>query len=284
MTTTLFCLMTTTLHFLGTSAATPIPYAGCACAQCTEARDAGTAHAAPLHRARSALLIEGSGGALLVDAGPDIYQQLARLPELPWLGAAIITHAHSDHYLGLDDLSTVARTNGWLTDRGGAYSRLLPIYAPPDNWPRIEATFGHLFQSGDFQCLEARTLLLDRKQEIVGFNVLPFDSSHTTGFTTAMLSFTLGGKRVVYASDIKVMPRKIFAGADIAIINGTFYERDHPAHMPLLKGMRTCQRLGVGRIIATHIGHLEWSNAELWARLSEHGADLAYDGATLTFE
>jgi len=80
------------------------------------------------------------------------------------------------------------------------------------------------------------------------------------------------------------MPRVVFAHADIAIINGTFYQREHPAHMPLIKGIRTCKRLGVERIIATHIGHLQWSNAELWARISELGADLAYDGATLVFE
>jgi phosphoribosyl 1,2-cyclic phosphate phosphodiesterase len=271
--------MTITVRFLGTSAVTPIPHAGCECAQCAEAHSER-----PLRRTRSALLLEQPGSTLLIDAGPDIYRQLARLAVLPRISAAIITHVHSDHYLGLDDLAAVAYTNGWLSDADRPFSRLLPIYAPPDNWPRIEATFGHLFHSGDFQRLEARSLLLDRAQQIAGFTVQPFDSSHTTDLTTAMLAFDLNGRRVVYASDIKVMPHDIFAGADIAIINGTFYERDHPAHMPLLKGVRTCQRLGVGRIIATHIGHLQWSNAELWARLSEHGADLAYDGATLTFE
>jgi len=114
--------------------------------------------------------------------------------------------------------------------------------------------------------------------------VRPFDSSHTTDITTGMLLFTLNGKRVIYASDLKIIPHEVFAGADIAIINGTFYQRVHPAHMPLIKGIRTCQRLDVKRIIVTHVGHLEWSNAELWARLSELGADLAYDGATLVFE
>jgi phosphoribosyl 1,2-cyclic phosphodiesterase len=271
--------MTITLRFLGTAAATPIPQAGCECAQCAEARAER-----PLCRARSSILLEEPGGALLIDAGPDIYRQLSRLAEIPRIRAVIITHVHSDHYLGLDDLGAVAHSCGWLNDPARPFERLLPIYAPPDNWPRIEATFGHLFQSGDFQRLEARSLLLDREQQIVGFSVQPFDSSHTTGFTTAMLSFALNGKRVIYASDIKIMPSDIFTDADIAIINGTFYERDHPAHMPLLKGIRTCQRLGVSRIIATHIGHLQWSNAELWARLSEHGADLAYDGATLVFE
>jgi hypothetical protein len=102
--------------------------------------------------------------------------------------------------------------------------------------------------------------------------------------TTAMLALTLAGNRVVYAPDLKVMPRDVFAGADVAIVNGTFYQRDHPAHMPLVKGIRACRRLGVKRIIVSHVGHLEMSNAELWAHLSEQGADLAYDGAILTFD
>ena len=53
--------------------------------------------------------------------------------------------------------------------------------------------------------------------------------------------------------------------------------------MPLTKAIRTCRRFGVKRIIVSHVGHLESSNAELWSKLSEQGADLAYDGATLTF-
>jgi phosphoribosyl 1,2-cyclic phosphate phosphodiesterase len=261
-----------TLRFLGTAAGVPIPHVGCACHQCGEARQERR-----LRRTRSAILLEGPGGALLVDAGPDIYRQLALLPDTPQITAAIITHAHSDHYLGLDDLGSVVRDAGWL------HKGLLPIYATPDNWSRIEATFAHLFLPGMFLRFEARPLLIDTEQMIGGFCVRPFDSSHTIDITTAMLSFTLNGERVVYASDLKVMPHEVFEGADIAIIGGTFYQRDHPAHMPLIKIIRTCKRLGVGRIIVTHVGHLEWSNAELWAQLSEQGADLAYDGATLVF-
>jgi phosphoribosyl 1,2-cyclic phosphate phosphodiesterase len=265
--------MSVTLRFLGTSAAYPIPFAGCACGQCDEARREHT-----LRRTRSAILLEGPDGTLLIDAGPDIYRQLSTLPALPRITAAIITHAHSDHFLGLDDLGGMAHAANWLE------GSLLPIYAPADNWPRIEATFGHLFRTGMFLRFEARTLLLDQSQTISGIQVYPFDSSHTTDITTAMLAFTINGKRVIYASDLKIIPHDIFSNADVAIINGTFYQRDHPAHMPLLKGIRACQRLGVKRIIVTHIGHLEWSNHELWARISELGAALAYDGATLVFD
>ena len=265
--------MSITLRFLGTAAGVPIPHVACACHQCGEARNERR-----LRRTRSAILLEGPDGALLVDAGPDIYRQLALLPNIPRILAAIITHAHSDHYLGLDDLGSLVHDAGWL--HGG----LLPIYAMPDNWSRIEATFAHLFRPGRFARFEAHSLVLDAEQIIAGYHVRPFDSSHTIDMTTAMLSFTLNGQHVVYASDLKVMPHQVFEGADIAIVGGTFYQRDHPAHMPLLKSIRTCKRLGVRRIIVTHVGHLEWSNAELWAQLSEQGADLAYDGATLVFD
>ncbi|HJZ48577.1 MAG TPA: MBL fold metallo-hydrolase [Roseiflexaceae bacterium] len=265
--------MSITLRFLGTAAGVPIPHVGCSCHQCSEAR-----RERQLRRTRSAILLESPEGGLLVDAGPDIYRQLALLPEIPQIAAAIITHTHSDHYLGLDDLGSIALMAGWLQDG------LLPIYATSDNWPRLEATFAHLFRPGMFLRFEARTLQLDTEQTIAGYRVRPFDSSHTIDVTTAMLSLTLNGKRVVYAPDLKVMPHEVFEGADVAIVSGTFYQRDHPAHMPLIKAIRTCKRLGVGRIIVTHVGHLEWSNAELWAQLSEQGADLAYDGATLVFD
>jgi phosphoribosyl 1,2-cyclic phosphate phosphodiesterase len=265
--------VTITLRFLGTAAGVPIPHVACTCHQCGEAR-----RERQLRRTRPAILLEGPSGALLVDAGPDIYRQLALLPDIPRITAAIITHAHSDHYLGLDDLGSVVHDAGWLQEG------LLPIYATPDNWSRIDSTFAHLFLPGRFLRFEACTLHLDTEQLIAGYRVQPFDTSHSIDITTAMLAFTLNRQRVVYASDLKVIPHEVFEGADVAIIDGTFYQRDHPAHMPLVKSIRTCKRLGVGRIIVTHVGHLEWSNAELWAHLSELGADLSYDGATLEFD
>src|SRR5215212_8216254 len=152
--------LTITLRFLGTAAGVPIPHVACACHQCDEAR-----RERQLRRTRSTILLEGPDGALLVDAGPDIYRQLALLPDMPRITAAIITHVHSDHYLGLDDLGSVVHDAGWLNEG------LLPIYAAPDNWSRIEATFAHLFLPGVFLRFEARTLLIDAEQTIAGYHV-----------------------------------------------------------------------------------------------------------------
>ena len=54
-------------------------------------------------RQRCAVLVEVNGTTILVDAGPDIRNQL--LPhQLTKIDAVLITHTHSDHVAGLDDL------------------------------------------------------------------------------------------------------------------------------------------------------------------------------------
>ena len=54
-------------------------------------------------RQRCAVLVEVNGTTILVDAGPDIRNQL--LPhQLKKIDAVLITHTHSDHVAGLDDL------------------------------------------------------------------------------------------------------------------------------------------------------------------------------------
>ncbi|MCH1427385.1 MAG: MBL fold metallo-hydrolase, partial [Alphaproteobacteria bacterium] len=54
-------------------------------------------------RQRCAVLVEVNGTTILVDSGPDIRNQL--LPhQLKKIDAVLITHTHSDHVAGLDDL------------------------------------------------------------------------------------------------------------------------------------------------------------------------------------
>jgi phosphoribosyl 1,2-cyclic phosphate phosphodiesterase len=82
---------------LGSSAAWPIPRLGCDCEQCTSSdpRD---------RRLRSSLLVDGR---ILVDAGPDAYQQLLGAGVVP--EAILLTHHHHDHMLGLHVLSKAGR-------------------------------------------------------------------------------------------------------------------------------------------------------------------------------
>jgi phosphoribosyl 1,2-cyclic phosphate phosphodiesterase len=84
------------LTFLGTGTSSGVPVMGCHCKVCdsSDSRD---------KRLRCAALLETEGTRILIDAGPDIRQQLMPFPFTP-LSAVLLTHIHYDHVGGLDDL------------------------------------------------------------------------------------------------------------------------------------------------------------------------------------
>ena len=54
-------------------------------------------------RQRCAILIQTKSTTILIDAGPDIRNQLLPM-HISKLDAVLITHTHSDHVAGMDDL------------------------------------------------------------------------------------------------------------------------------------------------------------------------------------
>ena len=85
-------------------------------------------------RQRCAVLVEINDKVILVDAGPDIRNQLLPLG-LKRIDALLITHTHSDHVAGLDDL----RAFYW-PDRID-----IPVYATKQHGIDILARFPYLF-------------------------------------------------------------------------------------------------------------------------------------------
>ncbi|MGD1991581.1 MAG: MBL fold metallo-hydrolase [Anaerolineae bacterium] len=275
-----------TIRFLGTSAARPIPRWGCTCPQCTAARSDPRAR-----RTRSAILVNGS---LLVDAGPDIYAQLARLPyqDLSQIDHVVLTHPHADHFLGLDDLASLRRISALNT---------LPIYALADGWDRIWDVFRYLIAAEvseyDRRPFARRELVLGQSLSVAdGLSVTPLDTHHTQPFTTAGLLIEQGDRRVVYAPDFYDLPVDRIAGADLLILDGAFLARERMdgryrpqleegqgRHRPMLESVEWAAQIGAGRILFTHFGHIGRSPEQLDALLPA-GFDLAYDGQVVTLE
>ena len=61
-------------------------------------------------RLRSSILIESSSVSILVDATPDLRQQLLNA-NVKNLDAVLITHCHADHINGIDDFRFFKRLN-----------------------------------------------------------------------------------------------------------------------------------------------------------------------------
>lgn len=84
------------ITLLGTGTSSGVPVLGCDCEVCRskDPRD---------NRLRCAAMIETERTRILIDAGPDIRQQLLRVP-FRKLDGVLITHIHYDHVGGIDDL------------------------------------------------------------------------------------------------------------------------------------------------------------------------------------
>lgn len=270
-----------TIRFLGTSARFRVPRWGCECPQCNYARTDARGI-----RSRPSILINQR---VLVDPGPDIYGQLAGLPtdELTAIQGIVITHPHADHYLGLDDLSQL---------RHLSHLEQVPIWAQFDSWTLILVTFNYLVSheldpgEGAERPFIRRDMTLGEPFELCdGLTFTPFDTFHTSTFTTAGLVIEQGHLRVVYAPDFYDSAFLGLVEPDLLILDGTFLDEEHATHksdldealgrhLPIVEGIRFAQAIRARRTLFTHMGHIRIALEELRTYFSDDTFDIADDG------
>ena len=231
---------------LGSGAAWPIPRLGCDCAQCTsgDARDS---------RLRSSLLLDSR---VLVDAGPDVYQQLRRAEAVPEM--IVITHHHYDHILGLHALAKLGR---------------LPLHMTKECERGVRAVFPRL----DFRVMHLTPGV--RLELGDGLVAQPFDVPHSDNTRTVAFRFTFpSGATLVYAPDIGGPPEsKLARNADVLMLDGSTRDQRPGGHMPISQGLEVARQLKAKRTLFTHIGHRTGTFLELESWL-DGAAEVAYDG------
>lgn len=250
------------VHVLGTAQDGGFPHAGCACVSCSAAR------ADPrLARRVSCIGVVGENGrCLLVDATPDFGEQIAELArvagrERPGVDALVLTHAHIGHYLGLALLGREAMSARGMvahcTTRMGQFLR--------GNRP-----WSHLLERGE---IVLRTLSPGMPLRFDGVELHAFLTPHRAEDTDTIGLEIRGPRRtLVYVSDTDVFPPPLEARireADVALIDGTFYDRDELPHREILEikhpfVVESVRRFADART-EIHFIHLNHSNALLSA-------------------
>ena len=99
-------------------------------------------------RRRCAIVVEQCRGGdptrLLVDAGPDLREQLLAA-DIHRIDALLLTHAHADHIHGLDDLRPLTM----------AMHRMVDCYLDDPTWESVGVRFDYLFETSAGQQLSA---------------------------------------------------------------------------------------------------------------------------------
>lgn len=260
-----------TVVALGTAQDGGVPQAGCECARCVAARRLPSLRR---HVASLALVLPASGHTYLIDATPDLGEQLQRVhtwrghpqdgPDRRPVDGVLLTHAHLGHYLGLAYFGFESIN-----------TRDLPVYASP----RMAA---FLTANGPWSLLVARRNIALHRLALgvplrleAGLTVTPLAVPHRDELSDT-LAFLIAGPRrtLLYVPDTdswaawrRPLPEVLRrAGAAVALVDGTFYgagelpDRDvrkigHPLMTATVELLREPVRAGRLEVWFTHLNH-----------------------------
>lgn len=198
---------------LGAAQDAGLPHLGCEDERCQSARAAG--HREPV----AALAVQAAGGWWLVDATPDLPEQIHRMGTMPQ--GILLTHAHVGHYTGLMYLG-----------REGIAERRMPVYCSE----KMADFLTHNAPWSQLVALENIVLLPFRAGDEIRLNpdllVIPVEIPHrnefadTHGFRFRSSSDSADG--LLYAPDMDHARWMLTPGIHdpVAVIDGSFYSGD----------------------------------------------------------
>jgi len=236
-----------------------IPVIGCQCVVCQSPDPRNK-------RLRTSALLEVGGLNLLFDAGPDLRQQ-ALAVGLTRVDAVLLTHAHSDHVSGLDDLRPL----------NFAQRAAIPLYGSPSTLSAIRGRFDYAFVNGSEGSTRPAIDLVEIQSQapfrIHGIQALPFDVQHGTWTITG---FRIG--RLGYVTDASAIPPESLdqlRGLDVLVLNALRLN-PHPTHFTLQQARDLIEQLRPRRALLVHMTH-DLDHGAVNAALPDH-IQLAYDG------
>jgi phosphoribosyl 1,2-cyclic phosphate phosphodiesterase len=254
------------LTFLGTGTSQGVPMIRCACAVCrsSDPRD---------NRTRASIYLQTPEGSYVVDTGTDFRAQCLR--ENIWeVDAVIMTHAHTDHVMGFDDLRRFA------APRGGR----MPVYASAETMADLERVYEFAFKTpmpwpG---YLKPEPHIVSGPFSLGETTVTPLPVPHGSSETYGYLFSRHGARLLAYLSDCSAVPAGIarqIEGVQLLAIDALRH-KPHPTHLSVDQALEVAQRVRPARTLFTHVCHELPQSAE--SELPPH-TGLAYDGLKIDF-
>ncbi len=246
------------LRFLGTGTSSGVPVLGCKCPVCTspDPRDS---------RFRTAALLTTNEARILIDAGPDIRQQLLPLDFNP-LDAVLLTHIHYDHVGGLDDI------------RGFCVFGNQHIYANSSTCEDVKRNMPYCFRETLYPGvphIKLHPISPHEAFRIKDVEIVPVEVLHDK---LPILGFRFG--RLAYITDIKSISDEelpYLEGVETLVVSALRWEVPHHSHFLVADAIEFSRTLGAKTTFLTHLTHRIGLHAQAQDRLPSN-VYLAYDG------
>ncbi|MBU2702354.1 phosphoribosyl 1 [Sporomusaceae bacterium BoRhaA] len=250
---------------LGSGAGPGIPSFFCDCSECREAR-----HNPKISRTRSGALIRDGRYQILIDASPDLRQQLI-CQNITCFDEVWLTHWHYDHFGGLGELEYYVRLNR---------KKSILFRLPPSAVESFQAAFPQLSD-----VMEIRPWKFGETAVIKQLQITPLPAEH--GIETAGILVESPNVKLAYFTDTAGLPstsEERVRNADWLICDSTFYgDNWYPrAHMSVHQAIALGEKIAAKHTVLTHLS-IHYAQAvttrELKEKLALYPAvDIAYDG------
>ena len=250
--------MQISIEFLGTGTSQGVPVIACDCQVC-KSNDPHD------RRLRTSALVRTGGSNLLIDAGPDLRQQMLR-SNVRELDAVLLTHEHMDHVAGIDDLRSF----------NFSQQRAMDIYANAATITAVKRMYHYAFAEERYPGTpELRLHEIGEGPFTIGnVPIVPIEVMH---YKLPVLGFRIGG--LAYITDAKSIAeselRKL-RGVDVLVLNA-LRQKKHISHFNLEEAIALVGKVEPRRALFIHISHLMGLHEEVAAHLPK-GIELAFDG------
>ncbi len=263
---------------LGSGTSAGVPAIACDCPTCTsdDPRD---------NRLRTAAAVcwvdpEGQERVILIDASPDLRQQVLRAG-ITRCDGIFFTHNHVDHTFGLDE---VRRFNV-------AQQAPIDLWAEPHTTAHLERVYKHIFQKDEnvndsfIASVHTHTLTPGEPVELYGLRVEPLRFMHGNlpilGFRIEAENGPDGPLPLAWCTDVSEIPdetRPRLMDLETLFLD-MLRERRHYTHLSIKDAVAEAHSIGARRTWFIHMAH-QIKHAEVDATLPE-GMGLAWDGLTV---
>lgn len=246
------------ITFLGTGTSQGVPVIGCTCAVCrsSDNRD---------KRLRTSALISHEGVNILIDTGPDLRQQALR-ENISHIDAVLMTHEHSDHVAGIDDIRPY----------NFSQKKALDFYAMDRVAQDLKNRFKYIFEPNPYPGAPRVNLNVINSEpfNIKGLGITPIEIMHGT---LPIYGYRIGD--IAYITDCHSVPEaeiEKLAGTQILVLN-SLRNTVHHSHLSLPQAIKLSHRIGADETYLTHISHTLGKYDDVIKKLPDH-VHLSYDG------